>query len=616
VEGDLLMRALLDPRSILPGAAAVLLLLAPAGSTASPSPPGEAAGAVERDPGGASGAASPESLVVSVRVTGVASMTSGDARALVGLEPGDRFSRARLDEGLARLLDALGARGRLAAAASADVALEGRGVGVHVSVREGPEARIAAFALTGVTAFSPAEIEKTLRLSPGCAFDPRVLDGSIRRFVAAYDRRGYPFAAVRPAGFRLDGDSLSFALLVREGPRATVEGFRTEGLEETRPGTIERIAGIRPGEPYDGARRAEGEKRLRRSGLFASVDELRVEPGSADDLVRLAVRVRERTSSAAEGILAWSERRDGGGRLGGSFRLSLRNLAGTARRAEASWQGEGDRALYALAYEEPWLLGTPLRLEGSFRHRLADSTSSATALALRAGIPAGLHLSFSGGVERERGVATRPVPDRWSRTSLLLGAAFDSRDEIVFPSAGLHVRAESRAGRRSGGGAGDAEGAPAPPSGSTMTTGFSLDLEAYLPGPARTTLALRGAGRTIRNADGVYRRTELFPLGGARSLRGYREEQFRSSSTGLVQTEIRLRLDPDGSRAYLFLDAGVVDRAHYEAEREAGPGAVKPGYGFGLALAGRAGLVAVEYGLGEGNGPLSGRIHLTLASAF
>jgi len=96
---------------------------------------------------------------------------------------------------------------------------------------------------------------------------------------------------------------------------------------------------------------------------------------------------------------------------------------------------------------------------------------------------------------------------------------------------------------------------------------------------------------------------ELLPLGGAKSLRGYWEEQFRDLRVAWLNLELRRELG-GGSWGFPFLDVGYAR------------GKVRWGYGVGLRLRTGMGRIGVDYGLGPGDELWEGKVHLVLEGRF
>jgi hemolysin activation/secretion protein len=110
---------------------------------------------------------------------------------------------------------------------------------------------------------------------------------------------------------------------------------------------------------------------------------------------------------------------------------------------------------------------------------------------------------------------------------------------------------------------------------------------------------------------------ERQPLGGAASLRGYDEEQFRADRYALSRLEWRRFVGASGQRVFLFWD-----HAWMESRLADPSGAThlvdlqRDGVGFGMRLDAAGGLLGLDYGLEPGRPPLEGKIHLQLVTTF
>ena len=113
---------------------------------------------------------------------------------------------------------------------------------------------------------------------------------------------------------------------------------------------------------------------------------------------------------------------------------------------------------------------------------------------------------------------------------------------------------------------------------------------------------------------------ELFTLGGSESLRGYREDQFRGTVVALASLEYRLLLGRV-SRIFPFVDLGYYYRPCTTAAEDDGyrvrtESDIVVGYGFGLRVDSRAGVLGLDYGLGRGDGVRDGKVHLRMENLF
>jgi outer membrane protein insertion porin family len=514
-----------------------------------------------------------------------------------------------LERVLAAVLAAYREIGHLHAAVRAvEIVPGGGGVRLRLVIDEGRPVILGRVDIVGNDSHDDAEIRDLLGLRPGRPFDPGAFASGIEVLLDRYENEGRPFASVEPRDLAW-GDEVRFTLAVHEGPPVQVDGIRVAGTRVTRPAVVRRIAGLRPGEPFAETRLAEAEARLRRSGLFAGVEPIELAQGVDRTTHELLIRVREGRSSSVSGAIGYGGRRQG---LTGLFDLGLSNLAGTGRRLAARWEGRGQGvALYHLRYSEPWILGSPVTGHAGLARTIQDTLYTRSAVSAAGEVELGPDLSFTAGFERESTVQSAGSVRGTARHALVAGAGWDTRDSRTNPTRGLRLAGEVKLARKTLRYREDLAEARV---GATLVSG---ELErAQLLGRHWVTLArARGAG--IRSDESPVPFYELYPLGGAASLRGYREEQFRGSTVFLVQLEARYLLGPDGTRLVGFIDLGRVTTAGTVLAAPGEPGSlVRAGYGAGLHVATRLGIVGLDYGLGEGDGPLDGKLHFALEAAF
>jgi outer membrane protein assembly factor BamA len=111
--------------------------------------------------------------------------------------------------------------------------------------------------------------------------------------------------------------------------------------------------------------------------------------------------------------------------------------------------------------------------------------------------------------------------------------------------------------------------------------------------------------------------SDQFELGGAGSVRGYREGDLVGSQVAWTNVEYRFLLEGN-SRLFLFADYGYFERKTPEEQQKSLKkiSGQKLGYGFGLRISSKAGLLGIDYGLGEGDGVTQGMIHFSMTNRF
>jgi outer membrane protein assembly factor BamA len=139
-----------------------------------------------------------------------------------------------------------------------------------------------------------------------------------------------------------------------------------------------------------------------------------------------------------------------------------------------------------------------------------------------------------------------------------------------------------------------------------------IDAETAFPVWGRQVLYLGIHGTEVKTGDDFIPVSDQVRFGGARTLRGYSEDMFRGSLVAWLNSEYRYLLGRR-SRVFLFVDSGMYQRKEKEAGRIEG---TKIGYGFGIRIETRLGLFGVDYGLGEGDTFLRGKVHVGLVNWF
>jgi outer membrane protein insertion porin family len=109
--------------------------------------------------------------------------------------------------------------------------------------------------------------------------------------------------------------------------------------------------------------------------------------------------------------------------------------------------------------------------------------------------------------------------------------------------------------------------------------------------------------------------SDLIQLGGASTLRGYREGQFLGSRIVWTNLEYRFLVAPR-SFFYSFIDVGYIVQPDIAAINMMTSEQTKVGYGIGVRLDSSLGLIDVSFALGEGDTFSTAKIHIRLINEF
>jgi len=438
----------------------------------------------------------------------------------------------------------------------------------------------------------------------GQPFARTKVEALIRRIVFGAAQAGYPDVEVKP---RLDavGDSVQVVLTVIPGGRAVVDSVTVRGIARTRPDILLRELAPLVGRPAAPAVLDEAAVTVGRLGFVRGDGAPRFEYDS-DGRCIVAVPLRETAQGTFDGMLGYQPGPTGEkGEMVGRIDVSLNNLFGSGRAAGFRWEnlGRGTEDL-DVRYTEPWLFGLPYDADAGFSQEERDILGFTRT---RAALDVGRHLGdvrVSAGVRYEKVSADSAGSSR--AVGVELSTVWSVLDSRTNPSRGMRYSGSwsrlTKDFRYSSGKSVDIDRS-------------AVDLEQYLPVLGRQTVALAARYRQVIVPDERLTPSDRYWLGGATTIRGYAENRFPAVKALLLTAEYRLLMEGD-SRAFLFVDRGYLfDRECRESSFVTTQRSVT-GYGFGLRLASRAGLLGFDYGLGQGDTPGEGKLHVSLRTAF
>jgi outer membrane protein insertion porin family len=555
----------------------------------------------------------------SVVVSGNASLPSREVLSWTNSRPGDRYTSVAVETDRRAIEAAYQELGFLAARVTPELLAmtpDSSQVDLGWSIDEGRRTLVGTLVITGAEGLSREELRTDLDTSPGTPLVSATLEGDIARLLGYCERQGYPFArclidslSVRKGG---EIDSIDICLRLEPGEHVTIDEIRVEGTEETDPDVVIRETRIQPGEVYDPDRVEAIRDRLNRLNIFSEVAEpelyVRGERGG------LLITVREGPTNTFDGVLGYVPAAvDGaGGYLTGLVAVGMRNLFGTGRKLQFRWYRQ-DRYSQELMvrYTEPWVFALPLNLGGGFFQRQQDSAFVRRVVDFRGELLASERLTLGSSFES---TSTIPSADtsvqrvrRSSSIALGVDLGYDSRDDLYAPQGGVYLRTDYHYVRKT------SQAGQGMPEGRSSQQRLTTDVEFYLEPFTRQVVALGGHLRQITGGD--LEEGDLFWMGGALSLRGYRENQFLGSVVMWANNEYRVGL---ARRTFLFafFDAGYYSRPADLAAGIAGNADFLFGYGVGIRLSTGIGMLGLSVALGKDDTFAEAKVHVGLINEF
>lgn len=470
----------------------------------------------------------------------------------------------------------------------------------------------------GNTVYSSEVLTKFMDIQPGQVLNSVSVGQKVQGINAAYARDGYMLAHVD--GIRVDDQGILHIHIV-EG---VVEDIIPAGNKKTRNKVITREFVQKKGKPFNKFLVRRSVERVYNLGFFDDVN-VRMLPGEQDpNNVIIEIDVLEHKTGTIT-LGAGYSKSDG---LMGIVEFGEDNLRGTGDKFKVHWEIGGKKKYknYQISYLKPWIDSKGTSLGFSFFNRedeYTDYNEDGSEVAEYNKKSRGFNISFG----RQTGEYTRDyltlesrkdtykwddddssgfrydknagkgtnwdngsynfasdnyVKNNFGRiNSVTWQKVYDSRDNIYEPTRGRRISYTTQWADHGLGGDFD-------------FYKFTAEARMYKKLGAKNVLAFRARGGFIQG-DAPY--SQLFTLGGADSLRGYEDDQFRGKYMYNATLEFRFPIVKKVS-GVLFTDIGdawdAPNVTWYNSKKT-----FNYGVGAGVRITTPIGPVKLDYGVGK-----------------
>ncbi len=549
-----------------------------------------------------------------------------------GVSPGSSYFTAILDSAKSKLASALSERGYFSSSfenSSVEFLFDqnfgktdSQKIKIILSVKENDPTFINKINFEDNDSILTQRLLNQFNLLEGRIFERNDLEENISEFLNYFENNGHPFAKLRVSSvyFFKDtaaGENLAdIYLKIDYGLKSKIDKVEIEGNTSTKDYVIVRELRLNLGDDYSQEKIEELPKRLNRLRFFEPVENPQYFLNSQNKGV-LLIKLKEKQTNNFDGIIGYIPGSSAGEKssLTGLVNVSLRNLFGTGRAAAIRWQQLNKYSQeLELKYLEPWIFDYPFNISGGLYQRKQDSTyvqrklEGAIEYLASEDISASVFISTESVIPSESTFFTV-----YNSSSISTGINFkiDNRDDPYSPTEGLLFLNSYSFSRKIING-------PSQFLSPDLETSinlqrFSLSFFGFYQILKRQVIALGLNGRELKG--NFFEQSDLFRLGGALSLRGYREDQFLGSRIGWTNLEYRLLLSRR-TFGFVFFDTGYYYRPEDPSRNISKSEGFKIGYGLGLNLETSLGVLGVSFALAKGDSFSDGKIHFGIINEF
>jgi outer membrane protein assembly factor BamA len=445
------------------------------------------------------------------------------------------------------------------------------------NINENERAKISSVKILGNESIP---IQKILPLvKTRIFFSESILASQIHTLLAYYENSGFPFVSIEPANFSINDSAkiISYSLKIIEGPMVLINNLKFTGttISDTR---IKQLIRFKPNTLY-----SENEKKKLLQKIEAqnfSITDYQVI--IKDSTYTLQIGIKEKLNQELTGAVTYLPSYK---ELNGFFCLYLNNLLLSLRKVKLGWERYTQFTNYTFTYSDPYLLG--FILSGNGAHTLYDTFYAKTDfnLNIETSLSDKFSLNFFIGYDR-----TTPSLENISTFQtfwLGQGLTFKNRENYRLDfSTALGTRKQI--------------------SSSQIFSKTTIDGQVLFALDKNTNYMNELFIKNLYSNNELSISDSLF-LGGTKTLRGYRENEFSTNRYLLVRNELSF-LRNRIANLFLFGDFSWLHTLPHNL--------IKIGYGLGLFVKSKNTSAEISYGVPLQENLLKGKIHLKLSNNF
>ncbi|MEN6412090.1 MAG: BamA/TamA family outer membrane protein [Veillonellales bacterium] len=555
-------------------------------------------------------------VVTKVTVTGNSTVAESTILSVVKVKPGDVLAADKVKQDMQSIYE-LGYFFDVVA----NFTEVPEGVQVVYTVMENPV--LTDIVIKGNTKVTTDKLKSMLTVAKGSVLNSRTLNDNARAIEQYYHDQGYILAKVSDVSMASGG---VLNITINEG---TLEGIQVKGNDKTKNYVITREMKLKPGEPFNAKDARRSMQKVYNLGYFEDVN-MKLNPGKEPNAVVLEADVVEQKTGTFS-IGGGYSKSDG---MVGIIELGDTNFHGTGDQVKIHWEFGGNAESvsngknYEFSYTHPWLDAKQTSLGFNFYNMTNEYTDydgetersdyykKRKGWDVTFGRPQDEYTTNYITLKHRDDVYVEPVSgvdysgastdtkttdflskypnylkDNFGVTrSVTLMRVYDSRDNVFNPTEGKRTSLSAEFAGRTFGGDFD-------------FNKYTAENRNYFKVGHAQVVAVR---LMTGYATGNLPEDGEFSLGGADSLRGYEDDEFKGDKMMAATVEYRFPLAKKVQGVF-FTDAGKTwNEDSYQISD------LKVGVGFGVRISTPIGPIKLDYGKGSEGG----RTHFSFGGQF
>lgn len=440
-------------------------------------------------------------------------------------------------------------------------------------------------------------------------YSNEVIERYIQNVLRKFEEEGYPFAKVQIEKLTPDKESCSVDITLKADPGKRVQssGIYFQGARVNSQDFLTKISGFRDSVWITSQFMASIRSNLMDSELFEEVGKAEIVSNEGDYI--LIYPVEERSMNHFNGLLGYVPDQNGNGQIVGDLELSLWNVLTDGNGIDLEYKRlRPETSRLNIGVRQDWIGSVPVGIGVNFRFYQNDTTYQTRNLNLNGyyKVSGGLRLTSRIGLTssssgKDSGIEIEPDG---SKRYAELGFRYSNTNSFEVPTSGVRFGVSLGIARK------------------------DLDIDSvrafdqqyvhanggwFIPVSDKQVFAA-GAHAYYLNSSRITI-SDLIELGGANSMRGYAEDQFRASKMAWADLEYRFMLNRT-SYLFAFGAVGSYERPKLltEPDETFVTRSMLYSTGFGISYKIRIGRLKFTYAVSPLESVGNGKVHLGITT--